>query len=78
MLQTDRNGGRLSLPNKNTLGFNDLAGKIVIIGAGPSGCYVSQALLKRAPGLEIHIVDSLPVPYGLTRYGVAADHQGIK
>ena len=28
-----KNGGYLSLQNKNTLGFNDLAGKIVIIGA---------------------------------------------
>ena len=34
--ENSRNGGRLSLLNKNTLGFNDLAGKIVIIAAGLS------------------------------------------
>lgn len=52
---------------------------IAIIGAGPSGCYVAQALLKDHPeGLQVDIFDRLPVPFGLVRYGVAADHQGTK
>src|SRR5690606_24199661 len=55
-----------------------VAGKIAIVGAGPSGCYVAQALLKARPDLEVDLVDCLPVPYGLIRYGVAADHQGTK
>jgi ferredoxin--NADP+ reductase len=55
-----------------------MTGKIAIVGAGPSGCYLAQALLKAAPELEVDIVDALPVPYGLVRYGVAADHQGTK
>lgn len=55
-----------------------MSGKIAIIGAGPSGCYLAQALLKRAPALNVHVVDALPVPYGLIRYGVAADHQSTK
>jgi len=50
----------------------------VIVGAGPSGCYVAQALRKSCPELEITILDRLPVPYGLVRYGVAPDHQGTK
>lgn len=53
-------------------------GKVAIIGAGPSGCYTAQALLKAAPDLEVDVIDALPVPYGLIRYGVAADHQGTK
>lgn len=55
-----------------------MTGKICIIGAGPSGCFLAQALLKSAPGLEVDVIDALPVPFGLVRYGVAADHQGTK
>ena len=52
--------------------------KIAIIGAGPSGCYLAQALLKQDATVEIDIIDRLPVPFGLVRYGVAPDHQGTK
>ena len=55
-----------------------MTGKVAIVGAGPSGCYTAQALLKAAPELEVDVIDALPVPYGLVRYGVAADHQGTK
>ncbi|MCA1336803.1 FAD-dependent oxidoreductase [Pseudooceanicola marinus] len=55
-----------------------MSAKIAIVGGGPSGCYTAQALLKRAPDLEVDVIDALPVPYGLVRYGVAADHQGTK
>ncbi|MFZ1774103.1 MAG: FAD-dependent oxidoreductase, partial [Rhizobiaceae bacterium] len=52
---------------------------IAIIGAGPSGCFVAQALLKEHPeGLQVDVFDRLPVPFGLVRYGIAADHQGTK
>lgn len=51
---------------------------IVIIGAGPSGCFTAQALAKLLPEARIDILDALPVPYGLIRYGVAPDHQGTK
>jgi ferredoxin--NADP+ reductase len=51
---------------------------VAIIGAGPSGCYLAQALLKAAPELAVDLIDRLPVPYGLVRYGVAPDHQGTK
>ncbi|MFD5228774.1 FAD-dependent oxidoreductase [Streptomyces qaidamensis] len=49
-----------------------------IIGSGPSGCYTAQFLRKGLPGAQITVFESLPVPYGLVRYGVAADHQGTK
>ncbi|MEM1162258.1 MAG: FAD-dependent oxidoreductase [Pseudomonadota bacterium] len=55
-----------------------MAGKLAIVGSGPSGCYLAQALRKLSRDAEITIIDRLPVPYGLVRYGVAADHQGTK
>ena len=55
-----------------------MTAQIAIIGAGPSGCFLAQALLKAQPDLQVDLIDRLPVPYGLVRYGVAADHQGTK
>lgn len=55
-----------------------MSGAVAIVGAGPSGCFLAQALLKARPGLCVDLYDRLPVPYGLVRYGVAADHQGTK
>ena len=51
---------------------------IAIIGSGPAGCYMAQFLRKQWPHAEICVFEALPVPYGLLRYGVAADHQGTK
>lgn len=51
---------------------------VAIVGSGPSGCYLAQALLKAQPDLAVDLIDRLPVPYGLVRYGVAPDHQGTK
>ncbi|WP_173009958.1 FAD-dependent oxidoreductase [Mycolicibacterium sp. P9-64] len=51
---------------------------IAVVGSGPSGCYTAQFLRKDLPEAEITIFEALPVPYGLVRYGVAADHQGTK
>lgn len=51
---------------------------IAIVGSGPSGCFTAQALAKKWPEARITIFDRLAVPYGLIRYGVAADHQHTK
>lgn len=51
---------------------------IAIVGAGPAGCYAAQALRKALGAAQITVIDRLPVPFGLLRYGVAADHQGTK
>jgi len=51
---------------------------IVLIGSGPSGCYLADALLRLVPDCRIDVLDRLPVPFGLVRYGVAPDHQGTK
>ena len=55
-----------------------MTSKIAIVGAGPSGCFMAQSLGKACPDVEITIIEKLPVPYGLVRYGVAPDHQGTK
>ncbi|MCZ9882570.1 FAD-dependent oxidoreductase [Arthrobacter sp. B2a2-09] len=51
---------------------------IAVIGSGPSGCYIAQSLRKALPQSEITIYDRLASPFGLVRYGVAADHQSTK
>ncbi|KRW58814.1 FAD-dependent oxidoreductase [Pseudomonas sp. TTU2014-080ASC] len=51
---------------------------IAIVGSGPSGCYVAQALRKAWADAPISLFERLPVPYGLARYGVAPDHPGTK
>lgn len=52
--------------------------RIAIVGSGPSGCYLAQSLRRAWPDAEITIFDRLVSPYGLVRYGVAADHQNTK
>ena len=51
---------------------------VVIVGSGPSGFYVAEALIKSEADVVIDIVDRLPTPYGLIRGGVAPDHQKTK
>ena len=51
---------------------------VAIVGSGPGGMYVAQALLEKAPGCSIDIIDKLPTPFGLIRGGVAPDHQKTK
>lgn len=53
--------------------------RVAVIGAGPSGFYVVQALLQTKDlDVSIDLFDRLPAPYGLVRYGVAPDHPNIK
>ena len=50
-----------------------------VIGSGPAGFYTAEALAKAyGDNAKIDIIDKLPVPYGLIRFGVAPDHQSIK
>ena len=51
---------------------------IAIVGAGPSGFYAAEALLARGLDCRIDILESLPTPYGLIRFGVAPDHEQTK
>ena len=52
---------------------------IAVIGSGPAGYYTAEALLKQfGDDVCVDMIDRLPVPYGLIRFGVAPDHQSIK
>lgn len=53
--------------------------RVGIIGAGPSGFFAADALIKQQDiPVSIDLYDRLPTPFGLVRYGVAPDHQKIK
>jgi len=52
--------------------------RVAIVGAGPSGFYAADGLLRGDPDIHIDIIDRLPTPFGLVRAGVAPDHQGTK
>lgn len=46
---------------------------IAIVGAGPAGLAVVERIARKAPHARIDVVEKLPVPYGLARYGLAPD-----
>jgi ferredoxin--NADP+ reductase len=50
--------------------------RAAIVGAGPSGFYATEQLLRQ--GFEVDLYDALPTPFGLVRAGVAPDHPKIK
>ena len=51
--------------------------RVAVIGSGPAGVYAAAAL-SRAGNVEVDVLDRLPAPYGLVRYGVAPDHVKMK
>ena len=55
---------------------SDTAPRAAVIGAGPSGFYATDQLLKQ--GFAVDLFDALPTPFGLVRTGVAPDHPKIK
>ncbi|MFH8659010.1 FAD-dependent oxidoreductase [Streptomyces afghaniensis] len=52
--------------------------RVAVVGSGPSGCYTAQSLVQQDAGVRVDVLDRLPCPYGLVRYGVAPDHEKIK
>ncbi|HUA41916.1 MAG TPA: FAD-dependent oxidoreductase [Streptosporangiaceae bacterium] len=58
--------------------------QVAVVGSGPAGLYTAEALIKQAAALtpprpiRVDVIDRLPTPYGLVRYGVAPDHKSIK
>ena len=52
--------------------------RVAIIGAGPAGTYAADILSKAGIPVSIDIIERLPAPFGLVRYGVAPDHPRIK
>jgi ferredoxin--NADP+ reductase len=53
--------------------------RVAIVGAGPSGFYAAEHILK-GDGVhaQVDLFDRLPTPFGLVRGGVAPDHPKIK
>ncbi|WP_057882864.1 FAD-dependent oxidoreductase [Tsuneonella troitsensis] len=52
---------------------------VAIVGSGPAGYYTAEAAQKKwGDDVRVDVFDTLPVPYGLIRTGVAPDHQSIK
>ena len=56
--------------------MSDNAQRAAVVGAGPSGFYAADQLLKA--GFDVDLFDVLPTPFGLVRAGVAPDHPKIK
>lgn len=54
--------------------------RVAVVGAGPAGIYVAEALTAKDQTVPVvvDLLDRLPVPFGLVRYGVAPDHAGIR
>jgi len=52
--------------------------RVAVVGAGPAGIYASDILSKSGLDVSIDLIERLPVPFGLVRYGVAPDHPRIK
>ena len=46
--------------------------RVAVIGSGPAGVYAAAAL-TRAGNVEVDVLDRLPAPYGLVRYGVVPE-----
>ena len=55
--------------------------RVAVVGSGPAGLYTAEALIKQAALLpdpvrvRVDVLDRLPTPYGLVRYGVAPGPQ---
>ena len=53
--------------------------RVAIVGSGPSGLYAADALAAQDDiAVSIDVIDRLPTPFGLVRYGVAPDHLSIR
>ena len=53
--------------------------RVAVVGSGPSGIYTAEALTaqKDVP-ISVDVLERLPTPFGLVRYGVAPDHESIR
>ncbi|SCU85171.1 LAFA_0D14246g1_1 [Lachancea sp. 'fantastica'] len=59
--------------------FSNVRKAVSVVGSGPSGFYtVCRLLAKSEIPLNVTLWEKLPVPFGLSRYGVAPDHPEVK
>lgn len=52
--------------------------RLAVVGSGPAGFYTSYRVMNKIPGARVDMYESLPVPFGLVRHGVAPDHPEVK
>ncbi|MDH2412888.1 FAD-dependent oxidoreductase [Nocardioides sp. CER19] len=52
--------------------------RVAVVGAGPAGIYAADILTREHEQAQVDVLERLPAPYGLVRYGVAPDHPRIK
>ena len=52
--------------------------RVAIVGGGPAGIYAADLLTKSDTPVSVDLLERLPAPFGLVRYGVAPDHPRIK
>ena len=52
--------------------------RVAVVGSGPAGFYAAGALLAAETPIEVDLIERLPTPWGLVRFGVAPDHPNIK
>lgn len=52
--------------------------RVAVVGGGPAGIYTADILTREHEGAQVDVIERLPAPYGLVRYGVAPDHPRIK
>lgn len=51
---------------------------MAVLGSGPAGFYTAYKVLSSIENAIIDMYESLPVPFGLVRFGVAPDHPEVK
>lgn len=53
--------------------------RVAVVGAGPAGIYAADELTATGDlAAAVDVIDRLPTPFGLLRYGVAPDHLKMK
>lgn len=52
--------------------------RIGVVGSGPAGFYTAYKVLKNIKNCQLELMEAMPVPYGLVRFGVAPDHPEVK
>jgi len=52
--------------------------RVAVVGSGPAGFYAAGHLLDSDLEVEVDMLERLPTPWGLVRFGVAPDHPKIK
>ena len=52
--------------------------RMAVVGSGPAGFYAAYRVISKIHDAKVDMYESLPVPFGLVRFGVAPDHPEVK